>query len=440
MTENSDPTAESPYGGQAGSSGPPPRPAPQINLGQELRALRRSRNDRIIAGVCGGVARRLNLDPVLVRVVFAVATLITGVGVVVYVLGWLLMPEEDTDSSLIERALGRRRSRGRGTALVLSVLLILVAAAMTGALLGGDWGGLVLVLLIIAGIMWWLRRDRAAQPDMSSFFQQPSQPRSAADSTMTGPQSATPASPGSPSATTQPLPWGQPAASTPNEPPGYSAPVWPSQPPPPQPRQRSPLFRFVISGLLVLLGGLALADVAGASIAAGWYVASALALVGLGLLVGAWYGRSRGLIVLGVILAFALPVAAAIDQVTQFRGPSGRVVVEADSIAEGTGSYDHGAGEVIYELSQLDFTGRDEHLNIDLGAGSVQVIVPAEVDLEVDANVGLGDLRILDRGENSGVGVDDHVVDYGNDGPGGGRLNLNIDAGVGEVVVSRVPA
>ncbi|MVA76372.1 PspC domain-containing protein [Auraticoccus sp. F435] len=60
------------------------------------RQLHRSRDQRIVAGVCGGVADYLNMDPTLVRVVFVALTLVTGgaVGLIAYLVGALVVPEE----------------------------------------------------------------------------------------------------------------------------------------------------------------------------------------------------------------------------------------------------------------------------------------------------------------------------------------------------------
>ncbi len=54
--------------------------------------LMRSETDRMVAGVCGGLAEYLSLDPVLVRLAFVVLGLASGVGVVLYVLLWIVMP------------------------------------------------------------------------------------------------------------------------------------------------------------------------------------------------------------------------------------------------------------------------------------------------------------------------------------------------------------
>ncbi len=56
--------------------------------------LVRSKSDRMIAGVCGGLARYFNIDPVIVRLVFVVAVLFGGVSPLIYVVLWIVMPEE----------------------------------------------------------------------------------------------------------------------------------------------------------------------------------------------------------------------------------------------------------------------------------------------------------------------------------------------------------
>jgi phage shock protein PspC (stress-responsive transcriptional regulator) len=63
--------------------------------GPSPKRLTRSRDDRMIAGVCGGVARYLNVDVTLVRVVMAVALLVGFLAPgIAYLIAWALMPEE----------------------------------------------------------------------------------------------------------------------------------------------------------------------------------------------------------------------------------------------------------------------------------------------------------------------------------------------------------
>jgi phage shock protein C len=63
-------------------------PAPAVK-----KPLQRSRTDKKIAGVCGGFAEFAELDPTIVRIVWLVASLFTGVGFIAYLVAWILMPE-----------------------------------------------------------------------------------------------------------------------------------------------------------------------------------------------------------------------------------------------------------------------------------------------------------------------------------------------------------
>jgi phage shock protein C len=58
------------------------------------RKLYRSQADRRIAGVCGGLAKYLDLDPVLVRILMIVFALVSGAGFLFYILAWIFIPEE----------------------------------------------------------------------------------------------------------------------------------------------------------------------------------------------------------------------------------------------------------------------------------------------------------------------------------------------------------
>ncbi|WP_026369788.1 PspC domain-containing protein [Kallotenue papyrolyticum] len=60
------------------------------------KRLARSTTDRMIAGVCGGIANYLNIDPTLVRLAFVLLVLVGGVSPLVYLILWAVMPAEDT--------------------------------------------------------------------------------------------------------------------------------------------------------------------------------------------------------------------------------------------------------------------------------------------------------------------------------------------------------
>ena len=68
----------------------PPEPSQE----EAPRVLRRNRTDRVIAGVCGGLGRYLGVDPVLLRIAFVVLAIAGGGGILLYVVSWILIPEE----------------------------------------------------------------------------------------------------------------------------------------------------------------------------------------------------------------------------------------------------------------------------------------------------------------------------------------------------------
>jgi phage shock protein PspC (stress-responsive transcriptional regulator) len=75
------------------------------------RQLRRSADDKMLAGVAGGIARYLDADVTLVRVVIAALALVSGVGLALYIAAWLLIPEDGEDQSLAAAWIAGRQSR-----------------------------------------------------------------------------------------------------------------------------------------------------------------------------------------------------------------------------------------------------------------------------------------------------------------------------------------
>ncbi len=58
------------------------------------RKLTRSRHDKKIAGVCGGLGEYLGVDPTLVRLLWLIAVIFGGTGILAYIIAWIVMPEE----------------------------------------------------------------------------------------------------------------------------------------------------------------------------------------------------------------------------------------------------------------------------------------------------------------------------------------------------------
>jgi phage shock protein C len=102
----------------------PPEPGPSA----PPQRLVRSRSERVIAGVCGGIGRYLGVDPVLLRIAFIVLALANGLGVIGYVVAWVAIPEERPGQPSAT-AREPRRETGRlvigGSLVVLGLVLLL---------------------------------------------------------------------------------------------------------------------------------------------------------------------------------------------------------------------------------------------------------------------------------------------------------------------------
>ncbi len=60
-----------------------------------IKRLYRSRNDQVLGGVCAGLAHYFEIDPVLVRLLWVVFTLLSmGFGIIAYLIAWIIIPEE----------------------------------------------------------------------------------------------------------------------------------------------------------------------------------------------------------------------------------------------------------------------------------------------------------------------------------------------------------
>jgi len=75
--------------------------------------LRRSGDERMLAGVAGGIARYLNADVTLVRVIIAALTLFTGAGAALYLAAWLLIPADGDHESIAAAWIARRQDHSR---------------------------------------------------------------------------------------------------------------------------------------------------------------------------------------------------------------------------------------------------------------------------------------------------------------------------------------
>jgi phage shock protein PspC (stress-responsive transcriptional regulator) len=126
------------------------------------RRLVRSRENRVIAGVCGGLGEYLGVDAFYVRVAAVASVLLAGLGAFLYLGALLLVPEEDG-----EALADTTTRRGRFLAAVGVVALVAAAAVLlSGAVLGALWGLIPLTVLGLAGLfVWWMSSGEGLSGD-----------------------------------------------------------------------------------------------------------------------------------------------------------------------------------------------------------------------------------------------------------------------------------
>jgi len=124
-----------------------------------VKRLERSRTDKVLAGVSGGLGRYFDLSPAVFRLGFVVLTLLGGAGVLVYIAAALVMPKEGEERSVAEDILANRRdhpARLVALGLVAVAVLSLLARADTWPTAGTAW-----VLVVVAAVIFlWTGRRR----------------------------------------------------------------------------------------------------------------------------------------------------------------------------------------------------------------------------------------------------------------------------------------
>jgi phage shock protein PspC (stress-responsive transcriptional regulator) len=455
-----------PGGPPPGAPGfPPPGgfpPPPPGTAGWATRyGLVRPAQGRVFAGVCAAIGRATNTDPVLWRVLLAVFTLAGGIGLIVYVLGWLLIPDEGDTASPLEALFGRGRSRTNP----LIVILVAIGAAIgLASVFSRSFPSAVIPfgLIVLAIVLFGRRTGQPVgypppvppmtgsgpvtpgyqpapgpvPPDAPQY--RPPSPRPVEYAQTPGgpaPQPAgyrPPFAPHGPYAGAGPYPYPGLSAS---QPPPFVPPPAPVPPRPPAPRSRLGL--VTLSMVLLAVGTLAIIGLASGGLPIEAYFAAALAAVGLGLVVGAWVGRARWLIAPGILLSLALALSTAVHRVGPLEHGGGDVTWAPTSVAEVSDNYRHGVGTVRIDMSQVNFTDYSKTVNVHVNLGDVRVTLPSDVDVVVRAEVDTGDGQVFDT-RWSGVSTPQRTIaDDGADGPGGGHLLLIIKVNVGSLEVTR---
>ncbi|MER8221966.1 PspC domain-containing protein [Streptomyces sp. NPDC094143] len=429
--------------GQAAEAVPPGPP----------HRFRRDRGHKMLAGVCAGLGRQCDMDPVIFRITLAVLSATGGIGLLFYGFAWLLVPYDDEDENEVRKLL---TGRVDGQALT-AVLFALVGCGVFLTMLrnGGVLTFAVVLSLLLAGAGYWSRQRGAPSPD-------PLAAQAAAD--------APPEPQAPPVLATYPSWWRDPIVKDGTHI-GGTGYLWgprdtrdldmaaavniglgtrpraradiPAPHTGPKPRGPRSIGGSVF--LLALLAG-ALGTSRtwdthplGPSLQTG--LACALAVFGLGIAVSAFLGRTgAGSILLAIITAGLLTASAAVPQDigTQWN----RTTWQPATVADVRQQYDLGTGVGTLDLTRLNLApGRTVTTRADVGVGRVRVLVPEDVTVRLRVDVGMGDLQLPgDDTKDVDVKPGQHKEMTLSPAQGvkkSGTVDLDLQVGMGQAEVTR---
>ncbi len=456
-----------------------------------ISTFHRSASDSKLAGVGGGVAERWGLDPVLVRVGFVLLALTGGIGVILYLAGWLLLPVAGTQRAVVDDLFGGAAARWpRELWITLVVLACLVSFGVFGAI---SPFGLVPAIALLA--LWWFgfhrpraRRSRQARTARSPWDATPG-PASLAPPAPPAPWSGPPTpftqaaaawqsrvhevrtgiwTPSPPAPPTAPAPVADPV--TPGSaaswtPPPQPAPVDPDElaraaflaepdpvglytEPSPEPvavvRSRTSLsarrLRLVtVSALGLTWAGLGVADALGVAVSLAVYAGAGLLVVALGLVAATRWGRARGLLPAGAVLAVAAVVVSGLLGPT-LAGPTDRAMGAFDHpvVYSDAGAFPADGDRLDTGDLQVDLTGvtlvSDATYRADVDTGRIVVRTPPGTGVSVRYLVDTGDVQAYGRHLASGSDLQaERLVVTPAAGQHTLTLDLRLDTGVIEV-------
>lgn len=352
---------------------PPSAPAP--------RRLRRSRTDRIGAGVAGGLGAYFGVDAVLFRVLFATAAFFGGAGVLAYLLAWAAIPEQDTERAAIDgwvAALRRRRVPFWAIVTAGAFLLWLVAFSWWAP--GPFVPVIVVVLIVVAIASHRARPDEPPAPVSLSKTQAAAPPSDAPTESVATP--ADPTAQASPAWVNQTRAWINESRELRRERRRRTTPV-----------RIATLVTFVLT--MVVLG---LVDAAH-GIAFATYFWFALAILGAGFLASVVLRRTTWS-VLALLIPVAIGTIAFAGSPVSLRDGIGQKQWQPTTAP--ASSYSLAFGQGVLDLRSTPVPTTAQTVRVDVGAGQVKVIVPRNRNVIVEGNVHFGTIEVDGRRYDNG--------------------------------------
>lgn len=359
--------------------------------------LRRSVSDARLAGVCGGIAERYRVDPLLVRIVAVIVALSSGVGIVLYGAAWLLLPRGN-QPAVLSRAFPRAgRIPGRTWGVIVAVAAVAVLVVV-----GGAFDVSLMPTMAVLGVLYASQLRPGTRPVTADRVAAPYAPV-ARPTQPTWPLFAP--APGQVVVTTPAGPWrptdrwGQPLSA-------QDCATYFSVPDPVGLYDRKPAAAPQRRGrLLAVVSGLAIAaffamlSLLGAFVTVPrvTYLAAALIMVGATLVVGAFIGRPRWFIAIAVALVLLAGLTSpSVEFGDSMTARSGRAYSQASDVPEVIDQ----SGDLEIDLRDLTVDA-DRTTDITLSNGTLTVMLPAEGNYVVTWDVSPGAVLVGNVREKS---------------------------------------
>jgi phage shock protein PspC (stress-responsive transcriptional regulator) len=372
----------------------------------------------MLAGVAKGIADHYGISEWIPKLLFVITTFMGGLGVALYAAGWAFIRSEDEPDSIADRFFsGASTSRswfGIGLMVVAGMIVLSNFTFLTGDVV---WA----LAFLVVGLLLYLGYIPAASPKTSQT----------SDESKEGVQQMTSTTQLSDNETTED-PTGDSPAGGLTPPPSRPTPTPPALPPA-RPREHSILGRLTIGVMLVGMGILAALDnVEALAIDADprHYLALAVTVLGVGLLVGSLAGRARWLILVGAILVPTLLFSPVFEY---------RDLRELDvnsrptTFAAVQPLYDVDLGAVVIDLTDLPWDGEEVEIDADIDAGNLEIFLPHDVGIVGSASVDIGRVSGPNR---TTAGVGDPHLDW--DEPGDrGTVVLDAHVSLGNIDIRR---
>lgn len=385
----------------------PPEPREPDDSDQPGDAPRRPRitrgrdSQKVLAGVCSGAGRYFEVDPVIFRVVLVVLSLTGGIGLIIYGMGWLVIPQEGEQESEAHRLLSGRVEGAPLTAVLMALVGCGLYASMIGN--GANQAFSLLLLAATAGAVYWSQQRRR----MQEAGGEPVSSVAAGAVADAPPAAQAPPEPGG-----GPSWWREPLTKEPSY-------LWGPDDGPYSDEDRAAwrerkkaarrgwgwLFGFIVFLLALAAAGTGFgaawpSQSPGVSLEIG--LSAALGVFGTAFVVASFAGRARGgTVFLSVLTIAALITVAALPKDAQGWSTTWRPVA-ADGLRT---SYQRGVGSGTLDLTSLKLDGRtlDVHVQVRLGEAVVQL--PRNATVRLDYDLGVGDV-LLPGQSHSGVNIE----------------------------------